>query len=436
MQEKVKRHIAQKELLQPSDKIIVAVSGGADSICLAHILLSLGYMCEIAHCNFHLRGEESDRDERFVTAFAAQHHVKLHKVDFQTTAYAEEHKLSIEMAARELRYQWFEKIRAENNAQCIAIAHHKDDSAETFLINLTRGTGLKGLCGIQTKNAHIVRPLLCLSREEIMEYLQKNNLNFVEDSTNKETVYTRNKFRNEIIPAFEKINPSFKDTLSQTIDYLNDANKIYESYIQKIAEKVVIRKEPFVEIDLNKISESIAPQSVMYEMLKEYGFNATQSQEIYDKRESSGKLFYAKEYVASTSRGIRTISTAAAKKSIEIPEDATEVHCGIRLQLERIINDDNFRLEKNNAVGYFDMDKLQFPLQLRTWEKGDYFYPFGMKCKKLLSDFFIDQKMSIAEKERAYILCSGKDIIWIAGMRTDDRYKITKNTKKILKITI
>ncbi len=436
MRNTVKQYIAKHFDIKRNDKIIVALSGGADSVCLTHILLSFGYTCELAHCNFHLRGEESNRDEQFVTEFAEKLHCKLHKIDFDTTAFAEQHKVSIEMAARDLRYNWFEKLRKENNAKYIAVAHHADDSVETFLMNLTRGAGLKGLCGVAPQNGHIIRPLLCIDRNEILEYLKQHNLTFVEDSTNKETIYTRNKFRNEIIPTLQNVNPAAKNNILQTIDYLNEANNIYQKFIAENTQNIVKQNGEYIEIDLEKIVSSIAPQSILHEILKNYGFNSAQCRNILETSEATGKQFRNENFVATTNRNKLIISKEKIIEDYYIELSDKEIDTPIHLKIEQFENNENFKLEKNTNIGQFDLDKIKFPLKLRHWQKGDSFYPIGMKGKKLVSDFFVDKKLSIPEKESTWLLTSADEIVWIVGMRPDNRYKITENTKNILKISL
>ncbi len=436
MLKKVQQYIEQHSLLNPADKIIVGVSGGADSCALIHLLLSLNYKCIIAHCNFHLRGTESMRDEEFVTQLAGKYNCVYHKIDFDTTAYAAQHNISIEMAARELRYNWFEKIRLEEKADYIAVAHHSDDVVETILMNLTRGTGINGLTGIKPKNGYIIRPLLNISRENILQYIEHHKLSFVTDSTNKDILYTRNRFRNKIIPLFEEINPSFSDNLLQTSERLNDVAYIYNNYIQDIKSQIVFEKNNTVHISIEALKKEKTIKSILFEITKEYGFNASQCADIIGSLDDvSGKQFFSSSYRLIKDRSFLLIDkTADNNETFEIQVNESEIKNPIHLQFEILEKQNKLDIETSESVAYFDFDKITFPLTLRHWEKGDVFYPLGMKNKKKVSDFFTDQKFSISEKEKTWLLLSGSEIIWIVGKRIDNRFKITPETKIIIKI--
>ncbi|MDR0874494.1 MAG: tRNA lysidine(34) synthetase TilS [Prevotellaceae bacterium] len=429
MKRKVQQYITKHNLFTPNDKIIVAISGGADSTALLHILLSLNYECIAAHCNFHLRGEESDRDEQFVAELARKYGIKLLKTDFDTKQYAAEQKISIEMAARDLRYRWFEEIAVGERSQTIAVAHHQDDTAETILMNLTRGTGINGLTGIKPRNGNIVRPLLCVSRKEIMAYIHKNKLQYVEDSSNADTQFTRNYFRNRIIPAFEKINPSFVENLLQTAEHLNDVAHIYNQYIKNLRFDFAQRpKNGNIQINIARLKRE--PASILYEILKDYGFNAAQCTDILSIIDGeSGKQFFSPTHRLIKDRDFLIISPLL-QEECEKELHFEKLAAGADLQ-----SVPKFKIDKSPNIAYLDSDKIIQALTLRHWQAGDTFYPFGMKGKKKVSDYFTDKKFTLQEKENAWLLVSGADIVWIVGERIDDRFKITADTKNILKVS-
>jgi tRNA(Ile)-lysidine synthase len=437
MKKKIQQYINQHFLIAHNEKIIVGVSGGADSVALIHILRSLNYNCIIAHCNFHLRDEESMRDEFFVTQLAQQYNSPFFNIDFQTKEYASQNKISIEMAARDLRYAWFEQLRIQENANYIAVAHHADDVVETVLMNLTRGTGIDGLTGIKPQNGHVIRPFLGITRADIMQYITDNKLSFVLDSTNKNVDFLRNKFRNQIIPIFEKINPSFTENLRQTIEQLNDVAGIYNNYINDVLQKIVTKKDEDIYLSIEKLKNETAIKSILYEIIKDYGFNSSQAINILKNIDaSSGKQYFSANYRLVKDREFLIINkTETQIETIEINSADTQLSSPINLLLQKTAMTDDFNIDKSPNVAYFDFDKLKYPLTIRHWQEGDFFYPFGMTNKKKLSDFFIDKKINLHQKEKTWLLVSDNQIIWIVGQRTDDRFKITDKTKFILKIT-
>jgi tRNA(Ile)-lysidine synthase len=438
MQSSVFKYITDNTLPLPPNKLVVGVSGGADSVALLHILKELGYDCMVAHCNFHLRGEESDRDAVFVEKLAVRFQFPFYKVDFDTTAYAQEHKISIEMAARELRYDWFEKIRVETNAAAIAIAHHADDMVETLLLNLVRGTGIKGLSGIKAKQGFVIRPLLSIWRSEIETYLKENQLEFVTDSTNSEEIYLRNKFRHTVIPLLEEINPAVKKTLLKEIELLHETEILYKERIEEIAQRLITKNDNEIYLDINSLGKEKAQKSILFEILSEYNFSADSISIIHDCLQSdSGKQFFSSTHRIIKDRDFLIITPIGQEKQKEfvITKEAIKIEQPLCVAF-RTISKAEFQLDKNKNKAYFDADLLQFPLKIRHWQSGDAFVPFGMTGMKKLSDYFIDKKYSLPEKEKALLLVSGKDIMWIMGERTDDRYKITDNTKNIFEVTI
>lgn len=429
MRDTVRAYIEKYQLLEESCPVLVGLSGGADSIALLTLLVKLGYSCIAAHCNFHLRGEESMRDERFAEEYAKTLQVPFLKTDFDTEQYAAANHLSIEMAARELRYNWFEEKRSETGAQAIAVAHHRDDSVETVLMNLVRGTGIRGMSGIRPKNGYVVRPLLCVTRKEITAWLDARNISYVTDSTNLSDAYTRNFIRLRILPLLEEINPSVRTVIARTADHLSAAEAVYMHVVEQAKAEVLDEGN---RISIPALMHYPSPDAILYELLKAYNFSRTVSEDIYASLEGEpGKLFFSPTHRLVKDRDYLLLS------SIETKPEQTYVLSGneekwvgpVELSFNRVVISENFHIRKDKNIAYFDYDKLAFPLTLRTWKDGDWFIPFGMKGRKKLSDYFSDRKFSRFEKERVWLLCSGNDIIWIVGERPDNRYSIGSATK-------
>lgn len=430
MLRRVEKYIEKKELLAPNSKVIVGLSGGADSMALLDILTLLGYRCIATHCNFHLRGEESNRDAAFVKQWCKTTDIEFTSIDFDTEGYAADKKISIEMAARELRYRWFEIIRKQYNAQVIAVAHHKDDSIETVLLNLVRGTGIHGLTGIAPKNGYIVRPLLCLSRLDVENYLDERGIPHVLDSTNNEAIYVRNFLRLNIIPELEKLNPVVKDAISRTSDNIAEAEKVYNSAIEKDIRQVFSENK----IDISELHKTASPQSVLFELLSPLGFQSSVIDDVLNCLDGiSGKVFYSNEYRLIKDREyllLDKIGQEEQKDEILIDKTSQEITHPIHLNINLKQNDNSIEKDANKLSA--DADKLTFPLVLRKWKQGDWFIPFGMKGRKKLSDYFSDQKFSLKDKEDCWILTSGDDIVWIVGERSDNRFRVTEETKNVL----
>lgn len=433
MKEQIQQYIIKHQLLSGEKPVVVGISGGADSVALLHILVSLGYKCIAAHCNFNLRGDESFRDEQFTIDFTKRLQVPLCKISFETNKYAQENRLSVEMAARELRYRWFEELLNTYDADAVAVAHHRDDSVETLLINLTRGSGITGLTGIKPKNGNVVRPLLCVSREDIYAYIENNGLEYVTDSSNSSDIYTRNFIRLKVIPLLEEINPSVKASLARTANHLYDASLIYNHSIEE-ARKVIIQNN---RLSISALLSFPAPATILYEMLKPYGFSRTVCESIFTVLEKdSGKIFYSSTHRLLKDRSDLLIDVLSGEESkaylINLEDD--NVDLPVELKPEIVVIKEDYQIEKDRKFAYFDFDKLSFPLVLRHWQEGDWFVPFGMKGKKKISDYFNDKKFSLFDKEKTWLLCSGQDVIWIVGERTDNRYRIEKTTKRVLKL--
>jgi len=439
MQQKVQNYIQKHELLTPTGRVIVGVSGGADSVVLLHLLHSLGYDCVIAHCNFHLRMAESDRDEAFVLNLSKILKVPYYHIDFETTKYAETHHISIEMAARDLRYAWFYELLEKHKAQAIAVAHHADDSIETLLMNLVRGTGLRGLTGISCRNGKVIRPLLCCTREEIENYLILHDLEHIEDSTNATLDYQRNKFRNVVLPLLEEINPSVRQTLYDSIERFEGNLAIYNQAIEKIQNEVENNAVDTLMLDIELLKKQVHLPTIMYELLHVYGFGVTTIQQITEQLDGeSGKLFYSNSHRLLKDRKCLIISKIAPVSDdiYWISETDTEILNPLRLKLSKIQIIPDFQVSKEKDCVHVDAAKLKFPLQLRRWTEGDSFFPFGMKQRKKISDFFIDNKLSRFEKEQSWLLISGEDIVWIVGQRVDNRFRVSEKTKEVIELII
>lgn len=438
MTTQILEYIDHHKLFTKQSKVIVGLSGGPDSMALIHILMQLGYNCIAAHCNFHLRGQDSDSDAAFVDLWCKQNNIPLFTIDFDTIEYAATKKISIEMAARNLRYNWFEELRIEQSADVIGIAHHKDDSVETILINLIRGTGIKGLTGIPIKNKHIVRPLLAISRREIMDYLSLNQVPYVTDHTNEEELYTRNILRLNVLPTFEKINPSVKNSIITTANNLKEAEKIYDGYIKEATERVL--KDNL--IDIANLLQTHSPQSVLFEILSPLGFTPSVVEDVSNNLDSiPGKVYLADNYRLLKDRDYLMISNTKLDnpgekdKAYLIYSDTTHMERPFELTIKSETHGPQFEIERNNTLLQCDFDKLSFPLTLRRWKKGDWFVPFGMKGKKKISDFFTDNKFTLFEKEETWILLSADDIVWIVNHRSDNRFRVTDATKSIYTIS-
>lgn len=437
MLSQVRQFIQTNQLLSDYAKVIVATSGGADSVALLHSLVQLDYQCLVAHVNFQLRGAESERDKDFTQKLAEKLGLQFLTISFDTKAYAFQQQISIEMAARELRYNWFEEIRQQTGAQAIAVAHHADDNAETFLMNLTRGTGVRGLTGIPVRNGHIIRPLLSCIRQDIETYLECIGQDYVTDSTNAENEFIRNKFRNQLIPLFETINPSFKSTLSDVIQRMQDLRVIFEKQINQDKKELCFVKDGLNYIEKQKLKATSYSHTLLYELLAPYGFSADNIQKINSTAfDSTGALFFSNNYRLLVDRDYLIISSEEhqEKLSVTISEEVKEISEPVRMVIRRRKFDGI--IDKNKNIATFDASKLKFPLVIRGKQEGDYFYPFGMNGKKKVSDLLIDNKVNRLEKNRHLILTSDEKIAWVIGMRTDKRFAVDNLTTEVIEIQL
>ncbi len=395
-----------------------------------------GFSIVIAHCNFHLRGEASNEDAIFVQQLANKYQVPYCLVDFDTEKVAEERKVSIEMAARDLRYEWFEQMADEFKCDLIAVAHNADDVVETFFLNLTRGSGLQGLSGMAELRGRVVRPLLNVSRKQIMEYIAEYQLQYRIDFTNLETIYTRNKIRHNIISKFEEINPSFLDTMHNNMRFISSAYSIVEAYAVDVYKRVVTVDNERVLFDLHELKKCQGIDTLLFLWLTPYGFSSDVVMQLYRSLDDiSGKQFYSATHRIVVGRGVLECTVHSAQCTMHnaqfmINETQITINEPIKLEIQEV-NVADFELIKSTNVACIDADKLKYPLKLRHWQKGDWFIPFGMKGRKKLSDFFVDKKMSLIDKEQLWLLTSGEDIVWVVGHRVDARYAVTEKTKSV-----
>lgn len=439
MEQKFLEYIEENHLIKNQNLILLGVSGGIDSVVMLHLFQKTGLRFAVAHCNFQLRGNDANADEQLVEQLANDCNVPYHAILFNTKAYANRYGISIQMAARQLRYQWFDDLCAKHNYQAVAIAHNSDDVIETLFINLARGTGIHGITGIKTKQGNIIRPLLFASRQMIEDYCNKHNLVFREDSSNKETKYSRNKIRHRIIPEFEQINPNFRKNILQNINHFADAEMIYKTEIENKRKQCLLIKENRILIKIDKIKDLHPLQTYLFEFLQPYGFDNKITNSIGEALHSeSGKRFYSDTHQLIKDRKhliIEPITENNDKKEKEIQNSTKKIIIGqYQLTFEKMEwKNKSVPLCKPNEA-YIDYNKLQFPLTVRYWQAGDFFLPLGMTKRKKLSDFFIDQKINILDKAKTPVLCSGKDIVWVINNRIDNRFKITPETNFILYI--
>lgn len=447
MESKIQKFIKLHNLLEQDKPVLAGISGGADSVALALVLKQLGYTLTAVHCNFHLRGEESDRDEQFVRDFCQLQEIPLHVKDFQTEEYAKEKKISIEMAARELRYAYFHELMKSTKISVLAVAHHQNDQAETLLINLIRGTGIHGLRGMLPKNGETVRPLLCVTREEILDYLAEKGQEYVTDSTNLSTDYTRNKIRLELLPYLKTLNPSIISTLNHTALNLSEAENLYNRQVRAeiqnliLSDSYTLGETPLLLKRADSSMKSAEMKPVWHEILFPYGFTETQVENILSLNVTDcGKAFYANNWELMVDRD----EVILRKRNDDDFEDIliydTDVYATF---LEVKVNIDILKrkyypvIEKESRVALLDYDKLTFPLQIRKVQAGDKFVPLGMKGKKLISDFLTDQKAKSWEKKDQLVLCDAQgEILWVIGRRISGKYAISDKTQKIYRMEL
>lgn len=439
MLEKLKNNIAHEQLLTSTDRLVLAVSGGCDSMVMLDLFHQMEHDFVVAHCNFKLRGAESDGDETFLRDYCGEHGIELFVQTFETREYAVQEGISIEMAARELRYQWFYELLDSLQYNYLLTAHHQDDLVETMLINLSRGTGIRGLSGIHPRKGRLVRPLLFASRNDLVAYANEKQVPYREDSSNKEFVHQRNLIRHQVLPLLETINPAFKANAAKTATILKETELVFNARIADEQSQFLSRegKHCFLEVDYLKASSY--PETLLFETLKPFGFTADLVQEINQALYADpGKVFYSTTHrlVKDRSNFILTPREEESLSRYYIEKDCLEINSPIKLSFQQLSNDSLFQFSKNRLIADLDLDCLEFPLILKKWEQGEYFQPLGMNGFKKLSDFFIDQKFSIPEKENCWILYSGGKVVWVVGHRIDNRFKITPETQSVIRIQL
>lgn len=437
MKENLLKYIEDKQLFGHFDKILLAVSGGVDSVVMVQLFSEARIQFAIAHCNFMLRGEESDEDEVFVKNLADQYDVPFFVKSLDASEYAKDNQVSIQMAARDLRYEWFEHLLEEKGYDFVATAHHRDDVLESLLLNLTKGTGISGLQGIRAKLGRVVRPMLFASRENIADFAADKKLAWREDSTNASNQYQRNLIRNEVIPQLKLINPNLENTLVHTLDRLQAAEEIFDTNIKKIKEEALFRSGIDVWLHVRKMQAEGLNSSILFEILKEWGFSYVQAREIMDGivAESTGKKYYSGSYRLNLDRDYLLISPIrdANIREYHIWRDTDEYSNDFFKLVFKIYSAANFKIPADRNQGCFDLERLEFPLKVRRWQAGDRFFPLGMKHPKKVSDFLIDEKVPLNIKERVCVLLSGEEVAWLIGYRIDERFKVTDETQNILK---
>lgn len=425
--------IEQQQLFVRGNRILLAVSGGKDSVLMLHLFKAIGVDVGVAHCNFNLRAGEAQRDENFVALLAKNLGLPFYVTHFDTKKYATEHKISTQMAARDLRYNWFEEIRLREQYDYIALAQHQNDAVETVLINLTRGTGISGLHGILPKRDRLIRPLLFLTRQQIEETVAANNIDFVEDSSNASTNYTRNKIRLQVVPHLQEINTNLEKTFAENIARFAELETFLNMQVEKLEAKIINKKADAIYIPLEEIAELNPQKLLLYELLKPYGFGENVVHEILDSLKAlSGTHFFSATHQAIINRNDLVIveknKLVTANQFIH-PTSKSVVFAGDELSLKFT---EEIKFEINARKAFVNADKLIFPLVLRNWQNGDKFTPLGMRSLKKVSDYFIDEKVPLHLKGTTPILVNGNgEIIWIVGMRQDNRYKLTTATKKV-----
>ncbi|GGW64551.1 tRNA(Ile)-lysidine synthase [Winogradskyella epiphytica] len=431
-------HINNNLPFLKGSKLVIAVSGGIDSVVLSHLCQSLGLKFSMAHCNFNLREEESNKDEGFVLELAEDLDVEIFIQNFDTETYAKENKRSIQMAARELRYDWFKELAAQLKFDYVLTAHHADDNLETFLINFSRGTGLNGLTGIPVLNENIARPLLVFSREQIEAYAKSEGILWREDASNASRKYLRNKLRHEVVPILKEINPHLLDSFQNTLSNLNDTASIVNESIKSFTKQAVVATDQYgTSYSIAEFTKTANPKAYLFELFKDYGF--TEWNDVLNLLVAeSGKMVksnthrlikHRENLILAELKQINIKTVTLSENELQNGRISTPIG---ELKFDTV---ENITTTSNNSI-YVDKYRLKFPLELRLWEEGDVFQPIGMSGKKKVSKYLKDEKLSLVEKEKICLLNSNGKVVWVIGKRADDRFKVTDSTKHIVKITL
>ncbi|CAN5149309.1 tRNA lysidine(34) synthetase TilS [soil metagenome] len=437
---RLQAHLQADNLLRPGEKVLLAVSGGLDSVVMAHLLHGLGFAIAVAHCNFQLRGDDADGDEAFVKQLAEQLHLPFYSTRFDTKRYAKQHGLSTQMAARDLRYEWLENIRKESECYYLATAHHLNDQAETVLLNMVKGTGIRGLHGMLPKHGHLVRPLLPFTREELEQYATKQNLTWRTDASNADTHYQRNYLRHKLLPMLAEINPAVVETLAKNAAHFTDAATIYEQGIKHYLKKLIEKRAEGQFVPIKKLKLYPAQSTLLYEWLSPQGFNEAQVHEILTALdETEVKQFYSPSHRLIKDRQFLVLTDKATENDhrVIIEKYSKRVKVpGLELKFH-VQTATNYHIPAQPTVAALDADKLTLPLTLRRWQRGDYLYPIGPKRKKKkVSNLLGNLKLTQLQKENTWVLCSGEHIVWVVGLRVDDRFKVTAGTRGVVEIGV
>lgn len=435
-----KEYIIDHQLIKDEEKVLLAVSGGRDSMLMSWLFAQTSYNVSIAHCNFNLRGQESDMDEQLVSDFCEHNNIKLHVKRFDTIEYANEHKISIQMAARELRYDWFQKLARDEGYDLIAVAQHHNDQIETIFVNLLRGTGIRGMHGIIPKRGNIIRPLLFLTADEVSEYLHKFDIPFRDDKSNFSTDYIRNKIRLQLIPVIREIKPDFEEVMAKNINWFQEEEEIYERLLQRERDRYFIEKGSYIYVHKDILDAFQSNLAFLYQLFRPYRFSKNVLQDLLDNKHSqTGLVFNSPTHSLLLNRSDLVIREIKGREEggLEVfVTEGAEYICS-QHHFIRFATVDSLQVLFDQNTACVDVDKLQFPLKVRKWMQGDYFYPLGMTGRKKVSDFLVDNKVNLFDKEKVEVLLNGNgDIMWIIGMRLDNRYKVDEKTKKVCKFVI
>jgi tRNA(Ile)-lysidine synthase len=436
--QKFQQYLADNRLFDRSHRLLAAVSGGIDSMTMLHLLHVGGYSLAVAHCNFSLRGAESDGDEQLVRNACLHYGLQLFVRQFDTLNYARQKKISVEMAARELRYAWFDELAVQHDFHRVVVAHNANDNAETFLLNLARGTGLRGLTGMSAEQGRVVRPLLFASRGDVEQYAASQQIRYREDSSNGDTRYLRNRIRHRIVPELQQLNPSFLHTMQCNMQHIAQAQHILGAMTYGLRRKACTQQGDTLHISIDALPKHNR-SFWLFELLHDYGFSSAVVGSLAEALEGvSGKRFYSPTHLLIKDRGqllVMPQSEAESGFEVVVEEQVGELTAGNRRFTFELLDAHNLNLHQGSSVALLDLDRLQFPLKLRSWREGDAFVPLGMSGEKKLSDYFIDAKLSLADKPHQAVLCSADGrIAWLVGHRIDERFKLDDGTKKVMKI--
>ncbi|HWR94991.1 MAG TPA: tRNA lysidine(34) synthetase TilS [Flavobacterium sp.] len=435
MLQKLQNHLSENFSFLNGMKLILAVSGGKDSMVLLHLFQKLNYEFVVAHCNFQLRGVESFEDQMFIQKYSDEHNIQLFVNQFDTENFAHDHQLSTQMAARMLRYDWFNELIISKNYDYLLTAHHADDNLETFLINLTRGTGLQGLTGIPVQNETVIRPLLLFSSAEIENYIQENNIQWREDSSNESDKYLRNKIRHHLVPLLKEMNPNFLTAFQKTQSYLQEAQSLVENATNMVYQQIATEYDDEIHFNVDLLIKWPNYKAYLYQWLNVYGFSAWD--DIYNLIEAqSGKQVFSNDFRILKNRNfliLKPLNSESKEEMFFIEQNQKEVNIPLKLSFYKV----NECTNTENTIIFADENKLRYPLTVRRWKQGDFFQPFGMNGKsKKVSKFFKDEKFSLIDKENTWLLCSDNQIVWIVGIRQDERFKVDASTQNIVQITL